>query len=71
MDDHLITLFASAEILARQKQADAKNKMAVAENHYRRLKARLSKSDPFVISESESPDIYIPKGPPVVAIQSS
>ena len=71
LDDHLITLFAAAEILARQKQADAQNKLAVAENHYRRLKARLSKSDPFVISEGESPDIYVPKGPPVVAIQSS
>ncbi len=45
LDDHLIILYAAAELLARNKAADAEAKLANANTHYARLRARLSKSD--------------------------
>jgi len=69
LDDQLIVLFAAAEVLARQKAGDASSKLAQAQAHYQRLKARNSKSDPFVMSQDE-PLSYTPSGPPMVAIQS-
>lgn len=71
LDDQLIILYAAAEILARQKQPDAQNKLAQANAHYARLKARSSKSEMFIIGGEIPPNQYIPKGPPVVANQSS
>ena len=55
LDDQLIVLFAAAELLARQKSGDAQLKLAQANAHFQRLKARLSKTDPVVLGE----------GPPV------
>ena len=51
LDDQLIVLFAAAELLARQKSGDAQLKLAQANAHFQRLKARLSKSDPVVFGE--------------------
>lgn len=39
LDDNLITLYAAAQILAREKSADAEMKLEEAAAHYRRLKA--------------------------------
>ena len=60
-------LYASAEILARQKQADAQNKIAQAQAHYARLKARMAKTETFVIGGGEPDGMYRPKGPPLIA----
>lgn len=62
LDDQLLVLYAAGEILARQKQADAQNKLAQAQAHYSRLKARLSKTESFVIGGGESNDAYRSKG---------
>jgi hypothetical protein len=67
LDDQLIVLYAAAEILARQKQADAQNKLAQAQAHYSRLKARTAKTETFVISGGEPEGMYRPKGPPLIA----
>ena len=67
LDDQLIVLYASAEILARQKQADAQNKIAQAQAHYARLKARMAKTETFVIGGGEPDGMYRPKGPPLIA----
>lgn len=68
LDDQLIVLFSAAEVLARQKTNDASSKLAQAQAHYARLKARNSKSESFVMGADE-PTGYTPKGPPMVAIQ--
>lgn len=67
LDDQLIVLYAAAEMLARQKQADAQNKLAQAQAHYNRLKARLAKTETFVIGGGEPEGMYRPKGPPLIA----
>tara|TARA_B000000609_G_scaffold18874_1_gene11661 strand:+ start:7724 stop:8443 length:720 start_codon:yes stop_codon:yes gene_type:complete len=67
LDDQLIILYAAAEILARQKQADAQNKLAQAQAHYNRLKARLAKTETFVIGGGEPEGMYRPKDPPLIA----
>jgi len=67
LDDQLILLFASAEMAARQKQGDANNKLAQAQAHYNRLKARMSKTETFVIGGGEPEGMYRPKGPPLIA----
>lgn len=67
LDDQLITLYAAAEILARQKQGDAQNKLAQAQAHYNRLKARMAKTETFVIGGGEPEGMYRPKGPPLIA----
>ena len=61
LDDQLIVLYAAAEILARQKQADAQNKIAQAQAHYARLKARMAKTETFVIGGGEPDGMYRPK----------
>lgn len=66
LDDQLITLYAAAEILARQKASDAQNKLAQAQQHYARLKARTAKGDVFVMGYEE-PDVFKPRDPPMVA----
>ena len=68
LDDQLLVLFSAAEVLARQKTNDASSKLAQAQAHYARLKARNSKSESFVMGADE-PTGYTPKGPPMVAIQ--
>ena len=67
LDDQLILLYASAELAARQKQGDANNKLAQAQAHYSRLKARMSKTETFVIGGGEPAGMYRPKGPPLIA----
>ena len=57
----LITLYAAAQFLVRQRQADAGGKLQEANAHYMRLKARLSKTDTFVIG-AETSDEYCQKG---------
>lgn len=71
LDDQLIVLYAAAEILARQRQPDAQSKLAQANAHYARLKARSAKSEMFILGGKDLPDRYIPKGPPVVANTTS
>ena len=67
LDDQLIVLYTAAEVLTRQKQSDAQNKLAQAQAHYQRLKARMSKTDTFVIGGGEPEGLYRPKGPPLIA----
>ena len=67
LDDQLIVLYAAAEVLARQRQADAQNKLAQAQAHYSRLKARTAKTETFVIGGGEPEGMYRPKGPPLIA----
>lgn len=67
LDDQLIVLYAAAEILARQKQADAPNKLQQAQAHYARLKARTAKGDTFVMGARQV-DAYTPPPPPQVAV---
>tara|TARA_R110002153_G_scaffold62984_2_gene169226 strand:- start:457 stop:1167 length:711 start_codon:yes stop_codon:yes gene_type:complete len=70
LDDQLIVLYAAAEMLSRQKQADAQNKLAQAQAHYSRLKARLAKTETFVIGGGEPDGLYRPKSPPLIASSS-
>jgi len=70
LDDQLVILYAAANLLARQRQADAGGKLQEANAHYMRLKARLAKSDTFVIG-AETGDQYQSKGPPRVAVITS
>ena len=67
LDDTLLVLYSAAEILAREKAADAGLKLQMAERHYQRLKARNAKRDAFSLSHEEPR--YQPRGPKVVAIQ--
>lgn len=48
LDDKLIYLFAAAELLARQKSADAPAKLAAAQQRYDTLKARWAADRPDV-----------------------
>lgn len=70
LDDQLIVLYAAYDILVRQRQPDAQAKLAQAQAHYARLKARLAKTETFVISSGEPPDLYRPKQPPMIATTS-
>jgi len=70
LDDQLLVLYAASEILARQKQTDAQQKLNYANAHYMRLKARSAKSDTFVLGGGVPPDMYTSKGPPFVASSS-
>ena len=71
LDDQLIVLYAAAEVLTRQKQSDANNKLGQAQAHYARLKARMAKTETFVISGGEPEGMYRPKGPPLIATTGS
>jgi len=68
LDDTLLVLYSAAEILAREKAADASLKLQMAEKHYARLKARNSKSETFTLSDS--PPLSMPQGPKIIAIQT-
>jgi len=57
LDDQLIVLFASAELLTRQKSPDAQLKQQQANVHYQRLRARLSKTEPLVLGEEQVRDL--------------
>jgi len=71
LDDQLLVLYAAGEILSRQKQPDSQAKLAQANAHYQRLKARSAKTDTFILGGGEPPYIYVPKGPPVIARTNS
>ena len=68
LDDTLLVLYSAAEILAREKAADAGLKLQLAENHYRRLKSRGAKRD--VISLSGDEERFMLRGPKTVAVQN-
>jgi hypothetical protein len=68
LDDTLLVLYSAAEILAREKSADAGLKLQLAEKHYNRLRARNSKSDTFILS-GDAPE-RMPKGPKIIAVQN-
>jgi hypothetical protein len=68
LDDTLLVLYSAAEILAREKAADAGLKLQLAQDHYRRLKGRNAKRDSFSLS-SEEPRFQM-RGPKVVAVQN-
>lgn len=68
LDDTLLVLYSAAEILAREKSADASLKLQMAEKHYARLKGRNSKSDTFSLS-ADAP-ARMPMGPKVIAVQT-
>tara|TARA_B100000953_G_scaffold300237_2_gene304152 strand:- start:1242 stop:1949 length:708 start_codon:yes stop_codon:yes gene_type:complete len=62
LDDQLLVLYASSELLTRQKSPDGQLKMAQAQQHYQRLKARLSKTSPVVLGGGEDTE-YKARGP--------
>lgn len=68
LDDTLLVLYSAAEILAREKAADASLKLQMAEKHYARLKARNAKTDTF--SLAGDPPERMPRGPKIVAVQT-
>jgi hypothetical protein len=68
LDDTLLVLYSAAEILAREKAADAGLKLQLAEQHYRRLKARNAKRDTFSLSSEE--ERFQLRGPKVIAVQN-
>jgi hypothetical protein len=68
LDDTLLVLYSAAEILAREKGADASLKLQMAEKHYARLKGRNSKSETFSLA-GDAP-ITMPQGPKIIAIQT-
>lgn len=68
LDDTLLVLYSAAEILAREKSADAGLKLTMAEKHYARTKGRNSKSDTFVLSKGTDQPRK-PGGPSAAVIQ--
>jgi hypothetical protein len=69
LDDTLLTLYSAAEILAREKSADAGLKLQMAEKHYARIKGRNSKSGTF--SMAGEPQLTLPQGPKIIAVQTN
>jgi hypothetical protein len=68
LDDTLLVLYSAAEILAREKSADAGLKLQMAEKHYARIRARNSKTDTFVLNAE--PQSRRPMGPKIIAVQT-
>jgi hypothetical protein len=68
LDDTLLVLYSAAEILSREKANDANLKLQLAEQHYRRLKARNAKRETFSLSQEEPR--WQSRGPKVVAVQN-
>ena len=68
LDDTLLVLYSAAEILAREKAADATLKLQMAEKHYARLKARNSKGTSFSLA-ADAP-VVLPQGPKIIAVQT-
>ena len=62
LDDQLLVLYAAGELLVRQKSPDGQLKMAQAQQHYQRLKARLSKGSSIVLGGGEDTE-YKARGP--------
>lgn len=70
LDDTLLVLFSAAEMLAREKSADANIKLQLADQHYKRLKARSSKSETFSLAGGSTQSARGPQGPKIIAIQN-
>ncbi len=68
LDDTLLVLYSAAEILAREKAADATLKLQMAEKHYNRLKARNAKGTSFSLA-ADAP-LTMPQGPKIIAVQT-
>jgi hypothetical protein len=68
LDDTLLVLFTAAEILAREKGADAGLKLKMAEKHLVTLKGRTSKRDVFTLTGE--PQAVMPQGPKIIAVQT-
>lgn len=54
LDDQVIVLYAAAEILARKKDADAQNKLAMARKRRLALSGKQSKKDTFSLAGGSS-----------------
>jgi hypothetical protein len=61
LDDRLITLFVSAELLAKQKSDDARAKLSMAQRLYDKLKANNSKIRRFRMGGDEATPAYRPR----------
>jgi len=55
LDDHMIVLFAAAEILARDKSPDAQAKLALAQRRYDKLKGLNARGAPVQNTANETP----------------
>jgi len=71
LDDTLLVLYSAAEILAREKSADANVKLQMAEKHYNRLKGRNSKTETFSLSGGNESSGLRPQGPKIIAVQNA
>jgi hypothetical protein len=71
LDDTMLVLFSAAEILAREKSEDASLKLQLADAHYKRLKARNSKSETFSLTGGDTSAGLRPQGPKIIAVQNS
>lgn len=70
LDDTLLVLYSAAEILAREKSADASVKLQMAEKHYKRIKARNAKGGTFSLTGGADDALVMPQGPKIIAIQT-
>ena len=70
LDDTLLILYSAAEILAREKSADASVKLQMAEAHYKRMKARNAKTETFTLSGGSENSGRYPQGPKIIAVQN-
>lgn len=71
LDDTLLVLYSAAEILAREKSADAGVKLKMAEDHYKRMKARNAKTETFSLAGGETSSGRYPQGPKIIAVQNA
>jgi len=71
LDDTLLVLYSAAEILAREKSNDAKLKLDMANQHYKRLKGRNAKSETFSLADGEQSAGLRPQGPKIIAVQNA
>ncbi len=70
LDDTMLVLYSAAEILAREKSADARLKLEMAEAHYKRLKGRNAKSETFSLADGAGTPGRQPQGPKIIAVQN-
>lgn len=60
LDDHLIVLFAAAELLAARGAKDAELKLRMAQSHFNKLKANGANNRPMIVmgGGSDSPGVH-------------
>lgn len=71
LDDQLIVLPAAIKILASSGQKDAQIEMSRLQRRYDRMKARLSKREPFGLFQGTGADRKPLRGPPRVAYRTT